>query len=66
MVTIDRQHGTRRAVVAGLKPEDRVVVNGLMMVRPGAKVEVQNPAGQGEAPAGGLRAEAAGHAGEKK
>jgi RND family efflux transporter MFP subunit len=40
MITTDRQHGTLRAVVAGLTPEDRVVVNGLMMIRPGAKVEV--------------------------
>jgi membrane fusion protein, multidrug efflux system len=39
-VKVDRQHGTMMAVLEGLKPEDRVVVTGQMMARPGAKVEV--------------------------
>jgi RND family efflux transporter MFP subunit len=36
-----RAHGPLREVLKGLKPEDRVVVNGLMMLRPGVKVEAQ-------------------------
>jgi membrane fusion protein, multidrug efflux system len=40
-IQIGRQYGAMRAVLEGLKAEDRVVVNGLMMVRPGSKVEVQ-------------------------
>ncbi|MGO8926472.1 MAG: efflux RND transporter periplasmic adaptor subunit [Limisphaerales bacterium] len=38
-----RAHGPLRAVVDGLKPDDRVIVNGLMTLRPGAKVVVQSP-----------------------
>ena len=40
-ITTGRAHGSLRAVLKGLTPEDRVVVNGLMMLRPGAKVVVQ-------------------------
>ena len=36
-----RAHGPLREVLKGLTPEDRVIVNGLMMLRPGVKVEVQ-------------------------
>ena len=36
-----RAHGAQRAVLKGLKPDDRVVINGLMMLRPGAKVDAQ-------------------------
>jgi membrane fusion protein, multidrug efflux system len=39
-VQLGRRHGTDWAVRGGLSPEDRVVVNGLLMLRPGAKVEV--------------------------
>ena len=39
-IEIDRQHGAMWAVTKGLTPQDRVVVNGLMMARPGSKVEV--------------------------
>jgi membrane fusion protein, multidrug efflux system len=42
-ITTGRAHGPLRAVVKGLTPEDRVVVNGLMLLRPGAKVVVQTP-----------------------
>ena len=42
-IKIGRAHGPLRAVLKGLKPEDRVVVNGLMMLRPGVKVVVQTP-----------------------
>jgi multidrug efflux system membrane fusion protein len=42
-ITTGRAHGPLRAVPKGLTPEDRVVVNGLMMLRPGAKVVVQTP-----------------------
>jgi multidrug efflux system membrane fusion protein len=42
-ITTGRAHGPLRAVLKGLTPEDRVVVNGLMMLRPGAKVVVQTP-----------------------
>jgi RND family efflux transporter MFP subunit len=50
-ITVDRQHGALRAVSDGLKPEDRVVVNGLMMARPGTRVEVVAESSQGAAPA---------------
>ncbi len=36
-----RAHGPLRAVLKGLAPEDRVVINGLLLLRPGAKVEAQ-------------------------
>jgi len=39
-IEIERQHGALRVVTKGLTPDDRVIVNGLMMARPGAKVEV--------------------------
>jgi multidrug efflux system membrane fusion protein len=39
-VEVDRQHGAMRIVTKGVTPEDRVIVNGLMMARPGVKVEV--------------------------
>ena len=42
-ITTGRAHGPLRAVLKGLTPEDRVVVNGLMMLRPGTKVVVQTP-----------------------
>ncbi len=38
-----RATGPMRVVLKGLGTEDRVVVNGLMMLRPGVKVEVQGP-----------------------
>ena len=40
-IEIGRAHEPMRAVLKGLTPDDRVVVNGLMMLRPGIKVEVQ-------------------------
>jgi RND family efflux transporter MFP subunit len=40
-VDIGRAHGPLRAVTKGLTPQERVIVNGLIMLRPGAKVEVQ-------------------------
>jgi RND family efflux transporter MFP subunit len=42
-ITTGRAHGPLRAVLKGLTPEDRVIVNGLMMLRPGAKVVIQTP-----------------------
>ena len=36
-----RAHGPLRAVAKGLKLEDQVVVNGLIMLRPGVKVDIQ-------------------------
>jgi RND family efflux transporter MFP subunit len=47
-VKVGRTHGPLRAVLEGLTTEDRVIVNGLMMARPGGKVEVvaaPSPAG---------------------
>jgi multidrug efflux system membrane fusion protein len=41
-VKTGRQHGALRSILEGLAAQDRVVVNGLMMIRPGAKVEVQS------------------------
>jgi RND family efflux transporter MFP subunit len=40
-----RQHGALRSVREGLTTNDQVVVNGLMLVRPGAKVAVVAPGG---------------------
>ena len=34
--------GSLRSITDGLKPDDRVIVNGLQLVRPGAKVKPQN------------------------
>lgn len=42
-VKAERQHGAMRAVTEGVGPEDRVIVNGLMMARPGSKVEIVDP-----------------------
>jgi RND family efflux transporter MFP subunit len=42
-IKVGRAHGPMRAVVEGLKPDDRVIVNGLMLLRPGAKVVIQAP-----------------------
>jgi multidrug efflux system membrane fusion protein len=47
---LGRAHGVERVVLSGLKPDDRVVVSGLLMLRPGIKVHVVDPnapAGQG-------------------
>lgn len=52
-ITVGRQHGALRAVTEGLTPEDRVVVNGLMMARPGLPVEVVDKLESGSAPAPG-------------
>jgi multidrug efflux pump subunit AcrA (membrane-fusion protein) len=46
-IQVDRQHGADRAVSSGLKPEDRVIVSGLMMARPGFKVQVTSTASPG-------------------
>jgi len=40
-VKIGRAHGSKRAVLSGLTPQDRVVVNGLVMLKSGLTVEVQ-------------------------
>ncbi|MGO8674951.1 MAG: efflux RND transporter periplasmic adaptor subunit [Limisphaerales bacterium] len=53
-VKLGRSHGPLRAVLEGLTPQDRLVVNGLVMVRRGAKLEVQgddSPAGKAKATA---------------
>jgi RND family efflux transporter MFP subunit len=47
-ITTGRAHGALRAVVKGLTAEDRVIVNGLMMIRPGAKVVVQSSEAKAE------------------
>ena len=47
-ITTGRAHGALRAVVKGLTAEDRVIVNGLMMIRPGAKVVVQSTEAKAE------------------
>ena len=43
-VKIDRQQGAMQTVLEGLTIQDRVIVNGLVMARPGSKVEVVPPA----------------------
>jgi RND family efflux transporter MFP subunit len=62
-----RAHGPLREVLNGLTPEDRVIVNGLMMLRPGVVVSVQSPeskvpslnteAGRGKEAAAGPKSE---------
>jgi RND family efflux transporter MFP subunit len=54
-----RAHGALRTVAKGLAPEDRVAINGLMMLRDGVTVDAQTPGGEkpaehaeGEAPGG--------------
>lgn len=54
-ITIGRAHGPLREVVKGLTPQERVIVNGLMMLRPGAKVEVQEAKSAGESPKSEVR-----------
>lgn len=39
-IELGRAHGPLRSVLKGLTPDDRVIVNGLMMLRPGITVEV--------------------------
>jgi RND family efflux transporter MFP subunit len=41
-VKLGELFGSLRSIVDGLKPEDRVIVNGLQLVRPGAKVSPQD------------------------
>ncbi|MBI5685778.1 MAG: efflux RND transporter periplasmic adaptor subunit [Verrucomicrobia bacterium] len=50
-VEVDRQHGAMRIVTKGVTPEDRVIVNGLMMARPGVKVQIVDAPPNGTAPA---------------
>jgi RND family efflux transporter MFP subunit len=45
-----RAHGALRSVLKGLTVQDRVVVNGLMMLRPGVKVKVTDDAAGVAAP----------------
>lgn len=58
MIKVDRKHGDKRAILDGLKPEDRVIVNGLMMARPGKLVQISEPAAPGQ-PAAAPKAPAA-------
>jgi RND family efflux transporter MFP subunit len=50
-ITTGRANGDMRAVLKGLTPDDRVVVNGLVTLRPGIKVEIQPPAQEKTIPA---------------
>ena len=47
-ISTGRNYGPLRAVTKGLAPDDQVVINGLLMLRPGAKVDVE---GKGRRPA---------------
>jgi RND family efflux transporter MFP subunit len=51
-IKIGRADGTLRAVLEGLTPQDRVIVNGLMMARRGAHVEPQEASTSATEPAG--------------
>ena len=42
-VELAGRHGAFQAVTKGLTPEDRVIINGLMLARPGTKVEIVTP-----------------------
>lgn len=50
-VTVDRQHGAMISVLSGVTPQDRVIVNGLVMARLGSKVQVVDAPPPGAAPA---------------
>ncbi|MDW8309860.1 MAG: efflux RND transporter periplasmic adaptor subunit [Verrucomicrobiales bacterium] len=39
-VQLGRLHGRQRQILGGLRPDDRVVVSGLLMLRPGIKAQV--------------------------
>jgi multidrug efflux system membrane fusion protein len=47
IVQTGRAQGQMRAVIQGLAPEDRVVVNGLVMIRPGIQVQAQDEPAKG-------------------
>ena len=49
-VTLGQLVGNLRVIKDGLKPDDRVVVNGLMRARPGAKVTPRRAGAGGAAP----------------
>lgn len=49
-IVLGRAHGQFRAVTKGLTPGDNIIINGLMMLRPGAKVDAQVATNQ-QAPA---------------
>jgi RND family efflux transporter MFP subunit len=48
-IKAERQHGALRAVPEGLNLNDRVIINGLMMARPGSKVVITNAPASGGA-----------------
>lgn len=50
-VAIERQAGSETIVTQGLRPGERVVIDGQMRLAPGARVEVKNATGQAAAPA---------------
>lgn len=53
MITVDRAIGDKWVASSGLKPGDRVIVEGLQRVRPGVPVKIVPPgASQKDAPAG--------------
>ena len=49
-VRLDRTHDHLRSVLGGLTTNDQVAVNGLLMLRPGIKVEVQSGSGSAAGP----------------
>ena len=52
-LTLDRAIGDQWLVATGLDPGDRVIIEGLLRVRPGAKVKVgsTSPEANGDTPA---------------
>ncbi|MCX7872130.1 MAG: efflux RND transporter periplasmic adaptor subunit [Verrucomicrobiae bacterium] len=65
VLTLGIQQGMQRVVVGGLSPEDDIVVSGLLMLRPGIKVQVVDPnqpaqmPGMGQQPQGQTKQHAA-------
>ncbi|MFK8250792.1 efflux RND transporter periplasmic adaptor subunit [Ancylobacter terrae] len=57
-VTLGRLQGDLRIITDGIGPDDRVVVNGMVRIRPGAKVVAQEAAPPAAAPASGAPAPA--------
>lgn len=48
-VKTGRAHGDRRAILEGLKTSDQVIIDGLIMVRPGARLQTRTAAEAAEA-----------------
>jgi membrane fusion protein, multidrug efflux system len=65
-VELGRAHGSQRAVTKGLTPQEQVIVNGLIMLRPGVKVEAQEAKSEVRSPKSEAEGAAAATEGQPK